>query len=47
VSDQTPNSIDHLPAPARRHVESLTDPFQRELWEYRDGTNADPARYER
>jgi hypothetical protein len=30
-----------------RHVASLTDPYQRELWEYRDGTNDDPERYAR
>lgn len=32
---------------AARHVESLTDPLQRELWEFRDGSNSDPARYAR
>lgn len=37
----------HLSDPLRRHEESLTDPFQRELWEYRDGTNADPEGYVR
>lgn len=28
---------------AARHEASLTDPFQRELWEYEDGTNDDPT----
>lgn len=39
--------VQALDAPARRHVVSLVDVRQRELWEYEDGSNDDPARYSR
>lgn len=35
-------AVQDLDAPARRHVISLVDVAQRELWEFQDGTNDDP-----
>ncbi len=39
-------AVQALDATSRRHVVSLVDVRQRELWEYQDGTNSDPRRYE-
>lgn len=37
--------VNALDATARRHVHSLLDVRQRELWEFRDGSNDDPEGY--
>lgn len=39
-------AVRDLDAPARRHVVSLVDIRQRELWEFRGGDNDDPDRYD-
>lgn len=39
------DDVQDLDPVARRHVVSLVDVSQRELWEFQNGTNDDPERY--